>query len=392
MPQRKWIVIGVVATVLVLVLIRINKPKTPAPSLGGSELILSDSGELSLAGDSTSYSGPVEKHHRNGQKSYALEIVDGIKQGLATEWYDNGKKRTEVTLKNGMPVGVMNGWHENGKQSYKMPLVNGEAEGLVTEYHPSGKRRNLTQYVRGKRHGRETGYDDDKNNSKLWEATWKNDKLDGEYKKFYPTGQKRIITMYLNGIRDGLDIGFFKDGEKSWSSKWKGEKPIGIHKEWHETKEVKQKLKRQQNFSEGRLALLSEWHANGQQSMEAEYDAKGRLIKQLRWNNEGKEVFSWNINIPQQTTKQPDKPDASIGKPNPNAIGRRQPWSKNRLNAIYKGKETKTILAVFGAPDQRLGDTWIYRNLVIFDTNTGRRFSVAQFLIKDGKVLSVEAN
>ena len=126
MHRRRWIVIGGVATVLILFLIWANKPKTPAPSLGGSELILSGSGKLSLAGDSTSYSGPVEKHHRNGQKSYALEIVDGVKQGLATEWYDNGKKRTEVTLKSGMPVGVMNGWHENGIQSFKMPLVDGE--------------------------------------------------------------------------------------------------------------------------------------------------------------------------------------------------------------------------------------------------------------------------
>ena len=170
-------------------------------------------------------------------------------------------------------------------------------------------------------------------NSKLWEATWKNDKLDGEYVKFYPTGEKRSITMYLNGIRDGLDIGLFRSGKKSWSAKWKGEIPLGIHKEWHEPKGGKPRLKRQQTFSDGRLALLSEQHANGQQSMEAEYDAKGRLIKQLRWDKEGKEVFSWNINIPKQTTKQPDKPYASIGKPNPNAIGRLNPWSKNRLNA-----------------------------------------------------------
>ncbi len=391
MDRRKWIIIGSVTTALILALIWFYNDETPAPGLGDSGLIISDSGKLSLAGDSTSYSGPMEKKHPNGQKSYTLEIVDGVKQGLATEWYDNGKKRTEVTLKDGQPVGVMNGWHENGKQAYKMPLVDGEAEGIVTEYYPSGKRRNLTQYVRGKRQGAETGYDDDTENSKLWEATWKNDKLEGEYMKFYPSGEKRSVTIYANGIRDGLATGFFKDGEKSWIAKWKGDRPLGTHKEWHKTTEGKPKLKLQQTFNEGRLALLSEWHDNEQQSMEAEY-ANGKLIKQIRWDKEGKEVFSWNINIPQPTVKPTDKPEASIGKPNPNAIGRLQPWSKNRLNAIYTGKETKVIVAVFGAPDQKLGDTWVYRNLVIFDPNTRRRLSVAHFLIKDGTVLSVEAN
>ena len=391
MDRRKWIIIGSVTTALILALIWFYNDETPAPGLGDSGLIISDSGKLSLVGDSTSYSGPMEKKHPNGQKSYTLEIVDGVKQGLATEWYDNGKKKTEVTLKNGQPVGVMNGWHKNGKQAFKMPLVDGEAEGIVTEYYPSGKRRTLTQYIRGKRQGGETGYDDDTENSKLWEATWKNDKLEGEYVKFYPTGEKRSVTIYLDGIRNGLDTGFFKDGEKSWIAKWKGDRPLGTHKEWHKTTGGTPKLKLQQTFNEGHLALLSEWHDNGQQSMEAEY-ANGRLIKQIRWDKEGKEVFSWNINITQPIPKPTDEPEASLGKPNPNAIGRRQPWSKNRLNAIYTGKETKVIVAVFGAPDQKIGDTWIYRNLVIFDPNTRRRLSVAQFLIKDGTVLSVEAN
>jgi antitoxin component YwqK of YwqJK toxin-antitoxin module len=391
MDPKKWIIIGSAAIALVLVLIWFKIEKTPVPSLGDSDLIISDSGILCSVSDSTPYSGPLGEQHHNGQKSYALEIVDGVKQGLAIEWYDNGKKRTEVTLKDGQPIGVMNGWYKNGKQSYKMPLVNGEAEGVVAEYYPSGKRSNLTQYVRGKRHGGETGYSDDKNNTKLWEVTWKNDKLDGEYVKFYPTGEKRSVTIYLNGIRDGLDTGFFKDGEKSWSAKWKGDRPIGTHREWYETKGGKPKPKRQQEFSEGRLALLSEWYDNGLQSMEAEY-AHGKLVRQTRWNNEGKEVFSWNINIPQQIPNSEENPETALGKPNPNAIGRRQTWNKNRLKAIYTGKESKTIVAVFGAPDQKLGDTWVYRNLVIFDPNTRRRLSVAQFLIKDGKVLSVEAN
>ena len=86
MDPKKWIIIGSAAIALVLVLIWFKIDKAPVPSLGGADLIISDSGLLSSASDSTSYSGPVEKQHHNGQKSYALEIVDGVKQGLAIEW------------------------------------------------------------------------------------------------------------------------------------------------------------------------------------------------------------------------------------------------------------------------------------------------------------------
>ena len=63
-----------------------------------------------------------------------------------------------------------------------------------------------------------------------------------------------------------------------------------------------------------------------------------------------------------------------------------------RLNAVYQGKSSATVKAAFGAPDQRLGDTWVYRGMMIIDPISRRRLSTAQFLIKDGKVLEVVAN
>jgi len=385
MQRTKWIAAGVAGVVLLLILISGKRQETSPPSFQGPNRLVYDSGMICLEGESTPYGGPVEKLYPNGKKKYSLEIVDGVKQGRAIQWYQNGKKKAEVTLKDGQPIGTMLGWHENGKKSYEMPLVKGVAEGIVTEYGLNGKPRSETHYVKGKKHGKEIGFD--QSNNKLWETTWVQDKIEGEYVKFYPSGQKRSITTYANGLRDGLETGFFKNGGKSWIAKWRNEKPVGTHMEWHQTKEGKPRLSRQQSFSEAQLVLLLEWHKNGQQSMEAEY-SNGRLLKQIRWNTEGKELLRMGIETPSQAAKAPENSKPTIT--NPDAVGRKRYWRKNDLIAVYRDKDIKTILIVFGEPDQKLGDTWVYNKMNIFDPALGRRYSTAQFLIKENKVLIVE--
>ena len=387
MQRTKWIATGVMAAVLLLAAISRSYEKPAAPSFHGPTRLVSNSGIILLEGESSPYSGPVEELYPNGNIKYSLEIVNGVKQGKATQWYINGKKKTEIILKDGRPIGTMKGWHENGKKSYEMPLVKGVAEGIVTEYDLNGKLRSKTPHVNGKKHGKEIGFDQDKN--KLWETTWVKDKMEGEYIKFYPTTEiKRSVTTYVNGVREGPQTGYFADGKKkSWMANWKGETPVGTHLEWHETKEGDPRLSRQQSFSNGQLVKLLEWYSNGQQSVEAEY-ANGRLINQVRWDKEGKELMRMGINTPSNSTKVPESVIPS--KTNPNAVGRRTFWSKKRLSAIYENKEITTVLKVFGEPDQKLGDTWIYNKMKVFDLATGQNYSTVQFLTKKEKVLLVE--
>ncbi|MAY05866.1 MAG: hypothetical protein CMO72_01625, partial [Verrucomicrobiales bacterium] len=94
------------------------------------------------------------------------------------------------------------------------------------------------------------------------------------------------------------------------------------------------------------------------------------------------------MNTPSNSTKVPESVIAS--KTNPDAVGRRTFWSKNRLSAIYRNKEMTTVLKVFGEPDQKLGDTWIYNKMKVFDPATGQKYRTVQFLTKKEKVLLVE--
>ena len=88
----------------------------------------------------------------------------------------------------------------------------------------------------------------------------------------------------------------------------------------------------------------------------------------------------------------PKPVEVNLGKPNPFATGRRVIWTIAQIKSLYTDKPDDTIKAAFGAPDQKLGDTWVYHNMIIIDPLIRRRLNTAMFLIKDGKVLSVEAN
>ena len=86
------------------------------------------------------------------------------------------------------------------------------------------------------------------------------------------------------------------------------------------------------------------------------------------------------------------KTETPNSKPNPHAVGRNIVWNKTRLIAAFKGKKTKAVSTIFGQPDQRLGDTWVYHGLHIFDPFTRRKLSIAQFLVKEDTVLEILTN
>jgi len=67
-------------------------------------------------------------------------------------------------------------------------------------------------------------------------------------------------------------------------------------------------------------------------------------------------------------------------------------WIAAQLSTIYTGKPSTVVEAAFGLPDTKRGDTWVYGNMTIIDPTTRRRLTTANFVIRNGKVLLVEAN
>tara|TARA_B100000959_G_C14407469_1_gene388958 strand:- start:18 stop:509 length:492 start_codon:yes stop_codon:yes gene_type:complete len=158
--------------------------------------------------------------------------------------------------------------------------------------------------------------------------------------------------------------------------------------EWHETNNEKSRLKRQKTFYKGKLISLCDWHNNGQQSLEAAY-TNGQLQWQKRWNKDGELILTTS-----EANATVSSDASSNQKPlpvkSPPTVGRRTIWEKNRLNAIYSGKPLETVRVVFGPPDHKLGNTWIYSNLRIIDSKNLQRYTTAHFLIQHKKVLGVD--
>ena len=67
-------------------------------------------------------------------------------------------------------------------------------------------------------------------------------------------------------------------------------------------------------------------------------------------------------------------------------------WNAAQLSTVYTGKPSTVVEAAFGLPDTKRGDTWVYNNMTIIDPTTRQRLTTANFLIRDGKVVLVEAN
>jgi len=134
------------------------------------------------------------------------------------------------------------------------------------------------------------------------------------------------------------------------------------------------------------LMVIAEWYAKGQKTMEASY-SNGKLTAQQRWDADGKLVIATGTSVlpPVTGKKNPSQP-----KPNP--PGRHIKWNVAQLSKIYTGKPSTVVEAAFGLPDTKRGDTWVYGNMTIIDPTTRRRLTTANFLIRDGKVLLVEAN
>ena len=59
------------------------------------------------------YSGPLLSLYEDGKKKMEGYMIEGIPDGLNTEWYENGQKKVEGTFKDGKLISLKK-WNEDG--------------------------------------------------------------------------------------------------------------------------------------------------------------------------------------------------------------------------------------------------------------------------------------
>lgn len=68
-----------------------------------------------------------------------VEIVNGVKHGVAHNYYDNGTIHSTIHYKNGLKHGLSCWFYENGKTYRETPFVLGKKHGWVKKFYSNGK-------------------------------------------------------------------------------------------------------------------------------------------------------------------------------------------------------------------------------------------------------------
>ncbi len=125
-------------------------------------------------------------------------------------------------------------------------------------------------------------------------------------------------------------------------------------------------------YNAGVLTRHTEWHANGQEKMEAVLHANG-VLKTTRFDEEGNPVRS----------------PVRIGA----APGRGVAWKTgaglDSIDIVYRGKGVGIIKKAFGEPDENQNGVWIYKGMNVTAVQTGQIMTTVRFTISNDQVLSV---
>ena len=262
--------------------------------------------------------------HKNGitQKKYEYHYdnylkrveqrINGLKEGLWTEWFVDGQrklnsdtkeakkkgvtkngmmmvKKMEIKYRNDKPYGEILFWDKSTEKQYRGKTFENNQNGTFFLWHDSlalSVKSHLT-FVELKKHGeaiywRENGlvhmsgnynknkregkwiFWDEKGN-KISEKTFKRDTLNGPNRVFYDNGDKMILESFQNGKKHGFHTSWYTNKNK----KQEGEYVLGLKEGkwiyWHNNGKIKEQGEFQNNLKTGMWISV---YDNGQKRSE----------------------------------------------------------------------------------------------------------------------------
>lgn len=115
------------------------------------------------------------EHYDNGQVSRRSNIVNGLKEGKMTDYFNDGKLMAERYFEKGQQIGRTVIYYPNGQTKEVQHFVKGEKQGGDTLWYEDGKIQFVTTLKDGKKHGylRKWGAD----GAQIYEAKYNMDTL-----------------------------------------------------------------------------------------------------------------------------------------------------------------------------------------------------------------------
>jgi antitoxin component YwqK of YwqJK toxin-antitoxin module len=247
------------------------------------------------------------------QKKLEVNYVNGLKEGLQTEWYESGVKSKEVNYTNGKEHGSTIGWHENGNVEFKGHNIAGLAEGLVEAWHENGTKMSQVSYTKDKREGSyiewhsngvkftEMNYKDglengdeiawNKNGVMVYKGYLINDSAEGLATYWHDNGKKSSEGMHKNNVKDGVWLSWDEVGTKIMEADFKNDKMNGFMTAFHNNGNKWYEGKYKDDKANG---LFVHWFDSGEKDSEINFKNAKRNGHCTWWNKNGNIVSQEN--------------------------------------------------------------------------------------------------
>jgi antitoxin component YwqK of YwqJK toxin-antitoxin module len=153
------------------------------------------------------YTGPRLMWHRNGNKYYEVDYVNGKRHGKRVSWYANKQKYMEDTFVNGKEHGKHIVWYDNGQKAVEHECVNGENHGKCTEWYQNGQVRSCCTFENGILHGKYCSWH--MNGRLRAKCKYDNGNVNGIYEEWKSNGER--ITEFENSMQNIKNITMLKE-------------------------------------------------------------------------------------------------------------------------------------------------------------------------------------
>ncbi len=248
----------------------------------------------------------------DGKKKIEVRYKGDKKEGRYKEWYDDGKKKIEIKYRNDRLYSEILFWDKSTKKQYKGKTFEQNQNGTFFQWHdsPTLSVKSHLSFLDLKKHGKAVywrendlvhmsgNYNKNKKEgtwifwnekgNKISEKTFKKDTLNGLNTVFYPNAEKMVSESFQNGKKHGFHTSWYTNKNK----KQEGEYVLGLKEGnwtyWHNNGKIKDQGEYQNNL---KIGTWISGYDNGQKSNEGSYVQGKKEGKWIEWGLDGELLY-----------------------------------------------------------------------------------------------------
>ena len=186
----------------------------------------------------------AETHYIDGTNT---DIKEGIKNGIEKIYYIEGTLAYAVNYINGKRDGKLVWFDKQGHKIAQMNYKNGKLEGEEIAYFTNGQVKHIVKYINDMKEGLQKEY---YNNGQLaLVVPYVHNKKEGMQKEYTYDGKIYSEVLYKNNYKEGVQKWYDKDGNVVKTELFKMDRPVNVMKKIEAKKEESNILIHNMDFS-----------------------------------------------------------------------------------------------------------------------------------------------